>query len=402
MKRIKLANVLLLFSFLIISCSKAGSADIIEEPTGDGPVIAEVKSYLHRIVLMWEASNGNSQYEVRYASNSDMVDAMILPTQATLLDVDDLEAGQSYYWQLRAEMNGTWTDWSSVKRVSTASFETSVATYNILGAEHDANIEPEFSWYLRKTALRDIILQPNNSPDILGVQEARVQIEELVDLLGGEYDGHVSARSLSPQAIFWKPEKFELVKFNDDIDIFGPTISGYNNQRYITQIQLRERNTGKELLVYNLHIPEGKTGSRQEIRGIAARNIAAHAKAQVTKYKIPIVVLGDFNNNPEAVIEDLPSAPMVLKQEGFKDAFDTADERVNANYMTTVNRATSAAQIGENGQRRIDYIFTYPADQIAVTDHATIINFDGTSSTQLERPVPSDHHPVRAVLHLSY
>ncbi|PRD45504.1 endonuclease/exonuclease/phosphatase family protein [Sphingobacterium haloxyli] len=402
MKTIRISHLFLLFGILIISCSKAQQTDEIKESTEDGPEITEVKRYLHRVILSWSAVNGSSRYEIRYAKNSSMEKAVVLKSGMTFLEVGGLDANQAYYWQTRAEINGGWTDWSPAKQAGTASYATSVATYNILGAEHDANIEPDFAWHLRRDAVRNIILQRNNNPDIIGVQEARVQIGELVNLLKQDYHVHVSARSLSPQAIFWKPEKFELIGFNDDIDIFGPSISGYTNQRYVTQVRLRELNTGTELLVYNLHIPSGSNADRQQIRGTAARNIVAHAKAQITRFKIPVILLGDFNNYPETVIDGLPSSPMVIKGNGFQDVFDIADNRVNADYGTTVNRVTSGARRGENGSMRVDYIFVYPSDQIAVTQQATIINFEGSSSTLLERPIPSDHHPVRAVLHLSY
>lgn len=403
MKKIKIASVFLLLIFLMVSCSKMGQADdIVEELKGNGPVVRGTERYLDRIVLTWETVGGSSRYEVRYAQDSDMSDATVLPNGAVSLAVDGLDADQTYYWQVRAEVRGTWTNWSAVTRASTASFEASVAAYNILGAQHDPNIEPEFAWHLRKEAFRDIVLQADNNPDILSLQEANAQIDDVIGLLGEHYDYHVSPRTISPKAVLWKPDRFELVSFDDDIDIFGSSVSGYASQRYATQVRLRERNTGKELLVYNLHIPEGGNRERQEIRGIATRNVAAHAKSQVSQSKLPVIVLGDLNNYPETVIDGLPSAPMVLKNNGFQDTFDIALEQINGNYGTSVNRATSTARIGENGSMRIDYVFAYPLDQVAVTQYATIINFAGSSSTQLERPVPSDHHPVRAVLHLAY
>jgi len=399
----KKMNVVYLFLLLLMACSKNDGPNNIDEPIGEGPIITEVNSYLNRVELGWEPKGGKAEYEIRYAMNRNMENAVVLEKiKGTSMSVKDLDTDQAYFWQIRAEIDGAWTGWSVAKRINTASFETSVASYNILGAEHDPDIEPEYAWHIRKEAVRNIILQSNNDPDILGVQEARVQIDEVIGLLDDHYNYHVSGRSISPQAIFWKPEKFELVSFNDDIDIFGSATTGRDNQRYVTHVRLRERSSGKELLIYNLHIPTGSHVNLQQLRGIAANNISLHAKQQASQHNIPAIVLGDFNNYPETVIGGFPSASQVMRNNNFYDTFDVALERINANYSTSVNRTTSIARIGENGSMRIDYLFTYPADQVAVTQYATIINFEGSSSTQLARPVPSDHHPVRAVLHLSY
>ena len=390
---------------IMIACTKTNGT----EPTGpDAPYNSEItvqNSYTNNIVLHWQRLSGETKYEVRYAVAENMVDAVTFESNTPTIDIKNLEKSQIYYIQIRAQTSKGWTDWSTVKRISTAAFAVAVTTYNILGIEADDVVEPEYAWHLRKDALKQMVLQENNNPDIIGFQETTTLAEELVDMFKDHYGCHVSARGVSARLICWKPEKFELVSYDDNIDIFGTEVSGHNTARYPTYVRLKEMTTGKEILVYSVHVPAGSNLPREEaqrIRAVGAQNLAIHAKQRKQETNLPVIIMGDFNSYPETVIGGHSSPCIIMKDQRIEDTFDKAVQRTNVNYSTTVNRATSTVKPGQNGDTRIDYIFTYPTDQVTVTRFDILINFEEGSSSRLQKPVPSDHHPVRSVLHFTY
>ena len=406
MKRRNILILLLLFVVtMTIACTKA--ADTAPEKPDEiyNPEIVAVTSYSTNIKLEWESLSGVSKYEVRYAETEDMENATALESNVASIDIKNLQKSHSYYFQIRASTSEGWTDWSNVNVVNTATFEAAVTTYNILGIEADPVVEPEFAWHLRKDALKSMILQSNNNADLVAFQETRELADELSEMLQDHYECHVSEREVSARVIAWKPEKFELVSYDDDIDIFGTEVTGQNTARYPTHVRLKEIESGKEILVYNVHVPAGTNLPREEaqrIRSVGAQKLAAYAKQKRQETGLPVIIMGDFNGYPETVIDGHSSACIIMKEEGLEDTFDKALERTNINYATTVNRATSSVKPGQNGSSRIDYIFTYPSTQIAVTTYDILINFEAGSSSRLQKPVPSDHHPVRSVLYFTY
>lgn len=402
----KKRNILALLLSLVvtIACTKSNK-DIPEPNETYGPQVTETTSYSNGIVLYWEQVSGATKYEVQYAKTEDMKEATVIEASTPVTDVKNLEKSRSYYFQIRALLTDGWTSWSKVSTVNTASFEAVVTTYNIMGVEADPVVEPEFAWNLRKDALKSMVLQSNNNADIVAFQETRLLADELSEMLQGHYECHVSERDVSARVIAWKPEKFELVSYDDNIDIFGSEVSGHNTARYPTHVRLREIETGKEILIYSAHVPAGSNLAKEEaqrIRSVGAQKLAAHAKQKRQDTGLPVIIMGDFNSYPETVIEGHSSPCIIMKEEGLEDTFDNAVERTNVNYSTTVNRATSTVKPGQNGDTRIDYIFTYPSGQVAVTKFDILINFEEGSSTRLQKPVPSDHHPVRTVLHFTY
>lgn len=396
--------ILLLSLGIITACSKSKEGAPDQEQS-QGPPLEETRSYINEIVLKWEALSGATKYEVRYAETEGMEDPTVVETNKPGLTIQNLKRAHAYFIQVRGRLTDDWTSWSNVSRVSTATFEAAMTTYNILGIEADPVVEPEFAWHLRKDALKSMILQANNNPDIICFQETALLAGELSDMLAADYDTHISAREVSARVIAWKPDKFSLVSYDDDLDIFGTEVSGRDKQRYVSHVRLKALESGKEVLVYNVHIPASSglpKAEGQRIRSVGTRNLATHVKKQQAETGLPVVIMGDFNNYPGTVIDGNSSSFMIMNEQGIEDTFETALTRSNADYSTTVNRATSTVKPGENGDARIDYIFSYPSDKVTTSAYEIVINFEAGSSTRLQKPVPSDHHPVRSVLQFTY
>lgn len=407
MKKVFLWACLLLF-LMTVACSK--SIDANEDDGGgikiEAPHFTAQRSYTNNVVLNWKELSGAIKYEIRYANKADMIGASVVTTNETSTKIKDLAKGNSYFFQVRANLKSEWSEWSEVKKINTASFGASITTYNVLSKGSDPNVEPEFAWDNRKEALKEMILQESNNADIIAFQESSLVVDEIKQMIDGVYDSHTSKRELiSGRLISWKPEKFELVDYDDDIDIFGSEVTGGEGARHVGHVRLREIETGKELLVYSLHVPASTNKPKQEgqrIRNIGARNVAKYAKQKSEELGIPAIVMGDFNNYINTVVEGIISAPKTMIENGFEDTYEIALERTNKDIGTVVNRVTSSIKPGKNGSGRIDYIFTYPMEEVSVTNYSILINFEEGSSTRLKKPVPSDHHPVKSILNFTY
>ncbi len=410
MNRLGQTLLMVLFSFLMLHCGEA------EEDFSDIhiPQIVKTAHFVNRIDLQWNKVNNAKKYEVEYAADKNMNDAVTKETKSLALEISDLQAGQEYYFKIRAFDGENWTKWSKVKKAETALFSTTIETFNVMGDRaylhsHGEDYYEEYQiagkdyWSNRRIAFRDLILASDNQPDILALQEVSQpeQLEDIVSLLSSEYDVHISSRIIDPRAIFWKKDKYSLVDFDDNIEGYDNTVSGYYTGRYVSHVRLKEKKTGKELLVFNIHPNSGSSAEKQRMRGILARRVADTAKKLSKKYHAPAIVLGDFNNYANTVIDGLPGSPMVLKSYGFSDTFDDAIEKTNAEYTSYDKIYVAKASKSQEGRKRLDYIFTYSEEKITVSDYRILIRFQG-GPPEFKTPRPSDHHPVRSTLYLCY
>lgn len=115
-------------------------------------------------------------------------------------------------------------------------------------------------------------------------------------------------------------------------------------------------------------------------------NLCPLAARKSAETGCPVIVLGDMNCTPNRLIGGIPSSPQVYKSHGFLDTFTQTRQRTNENYATYSSSAAVVeecrVEVGENGSRRIDYIFTYPESRVTTTRYATVLNFaeDGTAN----------------------
>src|SRR5690606_1600941 len=102
--------------------------------------------------------------------------------------------------------------------------------------------------------------------------------------------------------------------------------------------------------------------------------------------------------------EGVLPAPNELEKRGFIDTYRNASNRSYANYSThdriTKGIASSANYLKNEKAKRIDYIFYYPKNKLEVLDYRIIINFEKDSGSVLKTPIPSDHRPIKSVLHI--
>lgn len=284
----------------------------------------------------------------------------------------------------------------------TVYFETTVGTYNILGVAHDETY-PNNPWAERKQAVKAILLQADNHPDIFGIQEVimTAQMNEVTALMAGAgYDSYVSPKEISCRAIFWKSDSYSLVNA-EDVEILPSATTGYITQRFATHVTLTHVATGQQVDVYNIHLPY--RSDRQQIRNTAATTLSKQIRERYQIRQHPVILMGDFNNYYDTVVDGIQGAPRVFISNGFSDTYQGTTNRINPGYQTSNDLWNAVAERGpENGNSRIDYIMMYPAVRFGVTDYRIIINFVPGSDVNLQKPVPSDHHPVRSTLQVFY
>ncbi len=396
LKRFKYFVILFLMQFNLNICFAEGRVENIV-----------LVPYTNQVLVQWKDIRGAQKYEVQYSEFENFHKASLKETSLIRLEILDLKAGTSYYFKVRVLDKNVWSEWSEVKKIKTADYSVTVGTYNILSSRYD-HVFPNNIWENRKEEMRNIILQSDNNPDILGIQEGMIdaQVNDLGSLLKGSYVSHISKRKISARAIFWKPEKFSLVEFDDDIEILDSNTSGHPTQRFISYVCLKEKKTGNNLMVFNIHVPASYLADRSEVRNIMVAFISEKAKElSHNKNNIPAIVLGDFNDIlTTSPSKDILSAPNEVQKRGFEDTYSKAINKINANYSThdkiTNGMVSSSDYLKGIGAKRIDYIFCYPANKVQVSDYRIIINFDKDSGTVLKQPIPSDHRPVRSTLHI--
>lgn len=367
----------------------------------------KLAAYTNQVLLQWKDVRGAQKYEIQYAENETFSKSTFIETPLIRVEITGLKPSTNYYFKVRVLDKGVWSEWAGIKTCKTANYSVTVGTYNILSSKYD-DVFPNNLWENRKEAMRNTILQPNNFPDIFGIQEGMVdkQVDELANLLENTYVSHISKRKISARAIFWKPEKFSLVEFDDNIEVLDSTIKGYSNQRFISYVCLKENVTGNKLLVFNIHPPASYLADKSKIRNALAVSVAEKAKVlSRLNDDAPVVLLGDFNDViSSSPSQEILSAPNEVEHRGFEDTYTNASNRINANYAThdrITNEIASSANYREGlYPKRIDYLFVYPARKFTVSDFRVIINFKEGSGTLLQQPIPSDHRPVRSTLHV--
>lgn len=404
----KLLKTLICAYFLFPFAVKAGSCNerlfVQLESSVSG---IELTAYTHQILVTWKDIRAANKYGIRYSKASNMDGSINKEIGFIRYVINGVDKATDYYIQVRAMENEKWTNWSHIIHSKTALFSTTVETYNILSSQYDS-IFPNNIWEERKVAMRNIIMDSQNYPDILGIQEGmkKSQVMDLVSLLKSSYNAHVSQRNVSARAIFWKPEKYSLISFDDDMEAFDSTVSGHATLRYVTFVRLKERKTNKEILIFNIHAPSSFGGDMQSDRANLATTISRKAK-ELSKAagNAPVILLGDFNSAPKPV-NDLTQTPaMILTNNKFYDSYNLTNEKRNAYYGTHDRITSGVATSGRNStncSKRIDYIFIYPMNVTTVSDYHVYINFENDSGAILKRPIPSDHRPVRATLHFHY
>lgn len=360
------------------------------------------------ILVEWTAVSGAISYEVQYAESESMSGAVSDEATGTNTILEGTDDKSVYYIRVRARLSSGWGEWSDTVSYSVTYTSIVVETYNILN-EIAIDKSP---WPNRKQAWKDNVLQESNFPDILGIQEAHSakQRNEIIDMLKGQYNYYVSPKAdISPAVVFWKKERFILVKTDlpDMLPLSQYPASSYKTARYALGVKLRERATGKEVLIYNIHLPAASSLSTKE--KVALHNKMVNSLAPYAKTKseeegnVPVIIMGDMNGYPDTAVDGINGPVLTFQSCGYKDTYTMTSARTNQDYRTYNSQEdvdNCTATYAANGSRRIDYIMVWPEAKFNVQAYEIVINFTDKSKHKVQCPLPSDHNPVRVELEL--
>jgi len=252
-----------------------------------------------------------------------------------------------------------------------------VATFNV---RWDAPGD-EHRWDARRA--RSVQLLRDWAPDLLGLQEPLLhQLEQLAEalpayaVLGVGRDDGKEAGEFCP--VLYRKSRFDLQGggtfwLSDTPHVPGSTGWGNRIPRVCTWADLRDREVGSDLSLYNVHLDHESQPAREK-----SVLLVLDAQRRRTS-KGPVILTGDFNAEPG----DL--ALRLLQAEG-SPAPISALEAMHPSPPGTFHGFTGRASGGP-----IDHIFLSPDWHVL---EASILTGDGA------RPFPSDHFPVAATVQL--
>jgi endonuclease/exonuclease/phosphatase family metal-dependent hydrolase len=258
------------------------------------------------------------------------------------------------------------------------SHELRVMSFNIrYGTANDGDNH----WEKRREMVFNLLR--SQKADVIGLQEAlRFQIEELLKALPdyaalgvGRDDGQAAGEHC---AIFYRKNRFRAEEsgtfwLSDTPDVPGSKSWGNQITRICTWARLIDRETGRGLYVYNVHLDHASQPSRERSVRLLLERMRARQRAE------PILLLGDLNAGEEN------AATRFLTSHLDFPLIDTFRVRHSGASKVGTFHAFKGATSGE----KIDYVFAsldfYVLEAQIVRDN-------------LRGRYPSDHFPVTARL----
>lgn len=241
---------------------------------------------------------------------------------------------------------------------------------------------PADRWTHRAPRLRALLA--SERPTLLGVQEALPsQVEVARDALGPAYRylGHGRGDDGAGEGcpIVYDAERLRLLEWtqlalSDEPHVAGSRSWGNWLPRIVVRALFRDATTGAEFVVLNTHLDP--FSSRSRVRS------AEQIRRWVMRERVPIIVSGDLNSDPESA-----TVAAMLETGALRDAWNAASSRLTPEWGTYGRYRTP-----RRGGRRIDMIL--------VSDR---VDVDGTGINGVPHGGgwASDHLPVQAVLRLS-
>lgn len=254
--------------------------------------------------------------------------------------------------------------WSAV-----AVCHTTIMSFNIRTATPKDGTN---AWDYRKEAC--VLMIDSICPDVVGMQEVTPQMDAYLQENLSNYDHVMQGRRPGLKydegcPIYWRKDIFDLVQTRTFWLSETPLVmsKGWdaNFERVATYVVLKNKKSGKQLIVFNTHLDH---------IGVMAREQSMRMMADTLKVlggnNMPMFVMGDMN-----VFPDDPSIAPIYEYMHWsqKEARKTTDEITYTGF-------------DNKGNRIIDYIFyrNACAKKFEVIHDTTRV------------PYLSDHHPIMA------
>ncbi|MDN5745720.1 MAG: endonuclease/exonuclease/phosphatase family protein [Nocardioidaceae bacterium] len=355
-----------------------------------------------RFTLKWRRTGGASSYDVIYAAGASSLNTRAAKVRRHVRQargsvqsavITGLTPGGVYCFQIRGRSRTGFgargplhckVAQPSARALQPSKFVTTVATFNICGAVARCQRVP---WSRRGPAVVRAI--GDTDADIVAVQETRLRLRYLVGEL--RKLGYVEAcSSAGAQAVFVRRQVYT---------VDGRTDGGvrFTNDRShgACWVKLRHRRSAGRVVVSSIHLRQGPGPANSQMRARETRQVLGRLESAFGKVRDsktpPFVLAGDFNSN-RSYANDTPRK--VLKPAGFDDAYDVAATYA-APYRASAHGLVARPRIATRWGSHIDRIFLPPG--ASATGWHTSMRLKGGRFVQ---PLPSDHSPVVASVHL--
>jgi endonuclease/exonuclease/phosphatase family metal-dependent hydrolase len=248
-------------------------------------------------------------------------------------------------------------------------------TYNI---RLDLASDGENAWTNRKDKVCGLL--SFYEPDFFGVQEAVPSQMAYIDSSLTAYSfvgvGRNGANNGEYSAIFYKNNRLKVIQQSTFwLSETPDTVSfGWDAAypRICTYSLFKDKKTGKKFWVFNLHLDnKGKDARYNGIKLVLERIKSLNTD------DLPVVLMGDFNANPD-------SEPIQLVTREMKNSRESSD------FVYGDLETFNGFKFHEPPRDRIDYIFTSHKG-FKVLKYAVLTD-------SYDCHYPSDHFPVMAIL----
>lgn len=237
------------------------------------------------------------------------------------------------------------------------------------------------AWSFRKGLVARTVL--DEAPDLLGTQECtKAQLAFLVENLKGyrpctpqrvpDDDPGVQMPTIFYKVQHWVPRERGEFWLSDTPGVYRSKSWGAAFPRLLTYAKFYHLPGGVSLWFANTHL--------DHVSAEARRKAACMIKDWVMAKRLPVVLVGDFNEGPGGDVQ----AILTRGRRGLKDAWSPL-RYLEGDSTPTVHHFTG---IGEG--ERIDWILMSP--ELEVLEAHLVTRSDG---------LPSDHFPCVATLRLA-
>lgn len=254
--------------------------------------------------------------------------------------------------------------------------EIKVITYNI---RLDVASDGPNQWGKRTESVKDLLKKSN--PDVLCIQEGLFnQMNDLQNMLPdyfyvgvGRDDGDKKGEF---SAVFFRKSRFELLSSNTFWLSPTPKIPGSKGwdaaiTRICTYGEVRLKDSGKSLFIFNTHFDHIGEKARKESAKLIIQRVAEIAKDGA------VILTGDFNSDPST-----KAFKTIVKNKvhPLKDSFIKSDIR---------DCTFTGFDVASTTCKRIDFVFY--DKEFEQKSYRIITDNNGLY-------YPSDHLPVEAIL----
>lgn len=266
---------------------------------------------------------------------------------------------------------------SGFENINATAIPLKVLQYNVL---YDSNKEGRPSTFLADIC--DTIREQD--PDVFGTQEYNAEIIQAFKSDLTQYSSYMGAGSTAPDFIYWKTEKFNVIKkgyfFMSNTPTVTSKLPGSNQNRAFSYVILEFKENGKRFVFVNVHTDYKAEDSVRK----AQLAVLTSLLPKINPDNLPIIFVGDFNATPTSA----SVLSFLADNKNVKRSYTVAEKRGDTGGTLVISGFT------ERPEYVFDYIFI-STDSIKAKYYSVIANFKEGKS-------PSDHLPVFAELELYY